>query len=166
MLDYNSCLLIVDVQNGFINEYTQHIPALVEVMQNDFKYVIVTKFYNSENSQYRKLLNWNKFSKNSHDTELAFNARKDSLILNKSIYTCINDEFRHFIRENSIKIIHICGIDTDICVTKCSVDIFEYGLTPIVLSNLCASHGGLEVHNCAIKILERFIGKNQIRNDY
>ena len=165
-MDKNSCLLIVDVQNGFINEYTQHIPQLVERAQNDFKYVIVTKFYNPINSPYRNLIKWNKFTENSRDTELAFNARKDSLVLNKPIYTCVNDDFKYFVNKNNIKTIYVCGIDTDICVTKCCVDIFEYGLIPIVISNLCASHAGVEINDWALKILARYIGKDQIQHGY
>ena len=155
-------LLIVDVQKGFINENTKHIPKLVERAQNSYKHVIVTKFYNKEKSPYRRLIKWQRFTENTEDTVLAFKPKKDALILEKSIYTCVNEEFVAFLEKNKIEEIDICGIDTDICVTKCAVDIFEINLTPIVLGYMCASHGGIEYHKFSLKILERFIGRNQV----
>ena len=44
----NSCLLIIDVQKGFINKHTKHIPKLVEDEQNKYENVYITQFFNPE----------------------------------------------------------------------------------------------------------------------
>lgn len=155
-------LLIIDVQKGFINEPTKHIPKLVESIQSDYEHVIITKFYNEEKSPYRSLINWNRFSINSKDTELAFTPRQDALIIEKPIYTCVNDKFLTYLQNHNITTIDICGIDTDICVTKCAVDLFEKNFIPKVLGKYCSSHAGKEHHDFALKILKRYIGKDQV----
>ncbi len=46
-----SCLLVVDVQKGFINDNSKHIPALIEKVQNDYDYLIATQFHNPDVSE-------------------------------------------------------------------------------------------------------------------
>lgn len=49
----------------------------------------------------------------------------DNKIFNKKIYSAVNDEFKTYIKENDINSIFLCGIDTDACVLKTAVDLFE-----------------------------------------
>ena len=156
------CLLIVDVQVGFINEATAHIPKLVETLQNEYEYVYATRFYNKEGSFYRKLINWDRFSKDSTDFPLAFTPSNNVILIDKSIYSCVNGNFLKDLKGKGIDNIDICGIDTDICVTKCAVDLFENGIIPFVLAKYCASHAGEEAHRYALKTLGRFIGRGQV----
>lgn len=158
-----SCLLIIDVQHGFINQSTKHIPLLVEREQEHYEYIIVTQFVNPEGSFYRKLMKWNRFAPDSADIKLAFMPKKGALIIEKHIYSCINDKVMKWIRDRGINTIYLCGLDTDFCVAKCAVDLFENGIEPVVIERLCASHSGIQYHNYAIKALKRFIGLEQIR---
>lgn len=159
------CLLIVDVQAGFINDATKHIPILVEELQKKYRYVYVTRFYNEENSFYRKLIKWDRFDKGSHDFQLAFKPVRDAVIIDKSLYSCVNASFLQDLRRNKIEDIDVCGVDTDICVTKCAVDLFEAGIIPRVLGDYCGSYAGQEVHIHALGTLERFIGEDQVVKD-
>lgn len=159
---HSPALLVVDVQRGFINEHTAHIPALIESLLPSYQNVFATRFYNPENSNYRRLIHWNRFSLGSGDFELAFKPTSNVRVIDKPIYTCVSPEFLDTLKSLEISDIHIAGIDTDICVTKCAVDIFERGLTPYVLAKYCASHAGPELHRAALKIIARFIGRGQI----
>jgi len=163
MNDLKQCILIVDVQAGFINEYTKHIPLLVENIQHEYKYAVAAKFFNPEHSFFRKLIKWDSFSLGSKDVELAFNFREDGLIIEKSIYSCVSDDFLSWLHNKDISVVHICGVDTDICVSKCAVDLFEKGIEPVVLGNLCASYAGEESHNFGLATLKRFIGESQVK---
>lgn len=158
----SECLLIVDVQVGFINEFTVHIPKLVEKLQNNYKYVYITKFFNKKNSFYRKLIKWERFDIESEDFQLAFNPVKHAIILNKSIYSCVNEDFIQDLNNKNITEIDICGIDTDICVTKCAVDLFEQNIIPFVLADYCGNNAGIEANMTAFNTLNRFIGKSQV----
>ena len=158
----NTCLLITDVQKGFINKFTEHIPKFVEKLQFEYETVLATRFFNKDGSFYHDLIKWHRFSKDSKDTELAFKIRSDAIVIEKHIYTCINVNFIKLLRSRNISEVHICGIDTDICVTKCAVDLFENNIVPVVLSKYCASTAGLDAHKNALKTLARYIGKSQI----
>lgn len=155
-------LLIVDVQNGFINESTKHIPYLVADLQMQYTKVYATRFYNEENSFFRTLLKWHRLSKDSPEFTLAFSPSDHTNLIDKNIYSCVNQDFLNILMESKCQTIDICGIDTDICVTKCAVDLFENGFVPNVLANFCASHAGIEAHENGLKTLGRYIGESQI----
>ena len=155
-------LIIVDVQKGFVNEQTKHIPALVERLQYDYDVVYVTRFINQPGSLYRQLIHWDHLSPESEEIELAFTPRPEAIILDKYVYTCIDDAFMERLRAQDIRAVDICGIETDICVTKCAVDLFERGIIPFVLKDYCATHASKEVEEAALSILQRYIGRSQV----
>ncbi len=155
-------LLIIDVQKGFINDATKHIPARVEGLQKKYKTVFATQFYNPDPSNFRKLIGWNRFTAGSPDTELAFTPIAHVAVITKPTYSCVTASFLEELKRRNIDTIHICGIDTDICVTKCAVDLFEKNLIPFVLKDCVASHAGIEAHRAALITIGRFIGRNQI----
>lgn len=157
-----SCLIVIDVQKGFINEWTEAVPAAVEAAQNDYDLVIATKFVNEADSPYRRLIGWERFAPGSPDTELAFTPRLGAQIIEKSVYTCVSAAFLEEAKVKGLTRIDLCGIATDNCVLKTAVDLFEAGLTPVVHADLCASHGGRELHESALVILRRFIGDAQV----
>lgn len=155
-------LLIVDVQNGFVNNKTKHIPDLVEKLQYNYELVIASRFINQLDSPYRRLIKWNHLSPDTDEIELAFKPKEGTVIIDKSIYTCIDESFLQLLKVNDIDAVDICGIDTDICVTKCAVDLFEKNITPFVLKDYCATHADADIQEAALIILARYIGKSQI----
>ncbi len=157
-----SCIIIVDVQKGFINRWTGHIPALVEALQNDYGRVIVTRFINPEGSMHRKLIGWRRFAPDSEDTELAFKPRPGATIIDKHTYTCVTPKLVDDLHQNCREPVHLCGIATDNCILKTAVDLFEAGITPVVLASASASHGGPDCHEAGLMLLRRFIGEAQV----
>ncbi len=158
-------LLIVDVQEGFFNKHTKAIPALVQELQHDYEYVFATQFINrGEGYQFVEWLKWKRFMEGSEDVELAFEPRKDTEIIEKHTYSsCVDTNFLESLSSKGIKEVHICGIDTDICVLASAVGLFDYGhFKPVVLSKYCASHAGKDYHDAALKILRRYIGEEQV----
>lgn len=156
------CLLIVDVQRGFINQWTAHIPAAVEALQQGFRRVVVTRFFNPEGSLYRRLIGWQRFAKDSDDFPLAFTPPAGAPVIDKPTYTCVGVKFLETLAGWEVGRVHVCGIATDNCVLKCAVDLFEAGIEPVVLAAACASHGGPDCHAAGIKLLQRFIGAGQV----
>lgn len=155
-------LLIVDVQKGFINEATRHIPAIAERLAADYEAVIATRFVNPGGSAYRRLIHWRRFAPGSADTELAFRPPAGAEVIEKRRYTCVDAAFLGRLRDLGAEEVHLCGIATDNCVLKCAVDLFEAGLRPVVLASACASHAGPEYHEWGLRILARLIGTDQI----
>lgn len=155
-------LLIVDVQNGFVNEKTKHIPTLVEKLQYNYDLVIATRFINLPDSPFRRLIKWDHLSPDTNEIELAFKPKEGAVVIDKYIYSCIDEPFLRLLKDKGIEAVDICGIDTDICVTKCAVDLFERNITPYVLKDYCATHADADVQESALIILARYIGKTQI----
>lgn len=159
----NAALLIVDVQHGFINDATAHIPARVEALQSQYATVVATRFVNLPDSNYRRLIHWERFSPGSQDIALAFAPAAHATILDKPRYTCVDEAFLALLERSGCDTVHLCGINTDLCVMKCAIDLFEAGRIPVVLAACCASRAGAEVHAVALDILARAIGRDQIR---
>ncbi len=155
-------LLIIDVQNGFINDATRHIPGRVQALAESYPRVMVTRFSNPEGSNYRRLMGWTRLKPGTDDTALAFTPPGGTTVIDKTIYSCVSPEFLASLAADGIDTVHICGIATDNCVLKCAVDLFEAGLKPVVLTDYCASHGGEEVHQCGLTLLRRLIGEAQV----
>ncbi|MBR1991970.1 MAG: cysteine hydrolase [Bacteroidales bacterium] len=155
-------LLIVDVQNGFVNEKTKHIPRLVEKLQYNYDLVIATRFINLPDSPFRRLIKWNRLSPGTNEIDLAFKPKEGIVVVDKYIYSCIDETFLRLLEDKGIEAVDICGIDTDICVTKCAVDLFERNMTPYVLRDYCATHADADIQEAALVILARYIGKSQI----
>ena len=158
----DSLLVIIDVQKGFINDWTRHIPKAVETLQKDFNYVIATKFINPNPSPFRTFIGWTRFAPDAPtDTDLAFTPRGDSTVVEKSLYTAA-PEIISFTKEREISKVSLCGIATDNCVLKTAADLFESSLRPLILTDYCASHGGPDAHNAGLLILRRMVGTDQV----
>lgn len=157
-----SQLLIIDVQNGFINDWTAHVPMRVEGLQETFDSVLVTRLYNPQKSLYRKLIGWNGFSLGSVDTQLAFAPSPDTTIIDKSSYSCVNTAFIDRLRRDGVSRVHLCGTNTDGSVLASAIGLFEAGFEPVILAHACGSTNGHTEHQAALQILRRLIGEKQV----
>lgn len=159
----NSLLLVIDLQNQFINKHTKLLPKKIEELINSKKYnfVAFTKFLNSTESIFYKSLNWEGCI-TTESRELAICSGGGEPIFEKTIYSALNQELKNFIAKNKISKIYLCGIDTECCVLKTALDMFESGLDVYVLKDYCACTRGKHRHNNALKILKRNIGKDKV----
>ena len=158
----DTALLIVDVQEGFVNDSTRHVVPAVEKLQYRYEHIYATRFINGADSPHRNFIDWHRFGEYSPEIELAFVPSPKAVILDKTAYTCVTPAFMDDLRERGVVEVHICGIDTDVCVLKCAVDLFENGIRPVVLSQASASHAGDDYHQSALHILPRLIGARQV----
>lgn len=154
-------LLIIDMQNGFINEYTCHLPEKIEKLQNDYENIYVVQFVNLHNSLFRTLLNWNSFDITSHETELAFNVKPNVRLYQKYTYG-IPEGLLHDLKDFDIRDIDLCGIYSDACLLKSALDLFDAGIVPQILSNYSACSEGLDRHKKYLTMLRNLIGKQNI----
>jgi nicotinamidase-related amidase len=161
-------LLVVDVQKGFVNEFTRHIPArIARLIERDRPDpILFTRFVNTPESPYSRFLDWTDCS-DPPETDLAPEvtgfARMDRLFA-KPGFAGISDELRDFLTARKFEEITVVGIDTDMCVLKIALDIFDLGVKPVVLTDCCASTGGLQAHLAGLAVLARNIGAAQLRD--
>lgn len=155
-------LLIIDLQNNFINENTKDIPDKIKhyIETNALDYVCFTKFINELDNNFYNKLNYIGCVEDE-DREIVLNT-DNYKIFTKKTYTALTEELKEYIKINNINTIYLCGIDTDACVLKTALDLFDYNLDVKILKDLCMSHSGIDYHNYALKLLEKLIGKNNI----
>jgi nicotinamidase-related amidase len=160
-------LLVVDIQQGFLNQFTEHLPARVARLIESGRYgpLLFTRFINPEGSAYRRLLNWHACA-GPPDTTLASELAGYSeagTVFDKHGLAGLPPELREHFRQLDAKRVYVVGIDTDMCVLKCAMDLFDLGLEPIVWADCCASTAGLQAHLAGLAILGRNIGPHQLQ---
>lgn len=165
LVPYKTALVVIDMQKGFLNEHTAHLPAkIVELVESRcFGHVLYTQFFNGRGSPFRRILNWRKFT-GDHDAALLDEiAEHAETVLSKGLYSCFSPEMLRWLgRHEEIDTLFFCGVDTDVCVLKSAVDAFELGYVPFVITDGCASHGGSEAHDAGLRVLTRMIGAAQL----
>lgn len=155
-------LLIIDLQQAFINENTEYIINKISDLLDNNKYdeVAFTRFVNSYDNVCYKRLGW--------EDCISLESKKikidtyDKKIFDKETYTSLTDEFKNYIKENKIEKIYLCGIDTECCVLKTAYDLFENDYDVYVLKDYCACMDGIDSHNSALNILKRNIGEDRV----
>lgn len=133
---------------------------LVDQRGSAFECVLLTKFRNAENSNFRRLINWNRLS---DDVDTAIDERLDGigLVVEKETYSAVAD-ILPILKERRIEHVFICGIDTDVCVLQHAAGFFDAGLVPVVLADACATTAGSDIQDAALVILRRTIGAGQV----
>jgi nicotinamidase-related amidase len=161
-----SVLLVIDMQNGFLGEKSRHIIPNVVTLAIECQLrsipIVFTRFHNREGSPYESLIGWRRLR-----TEIETNITEElsvfsGQIIDKNFYSAFTDDFEQLLNENGWRTLILCGVETDSCVMKTAVDAFERNLTPVVISDASASQAGLDMHNAGLRILGRFIGKDQL----
>ena len=169
MSERKPVLVVVDVQNGFITEYSRPVvPVIADLVrrwQAAHGDVVFTRYLNYSGSQFERLIGWSKMidaPETDLVAELTPHAGSQTPVIDKYIYTLFTPEGTQLVDERGWTDLYVCGIDTEICVLKTAVDAFEHDLTPWILKDACASHSGPKAHAAGLFIAGRFIGTNQI----
>ena len=155
-------LLAVDLQNGFLSspECKAVVSKVVE-RASKFHQVWATRFFN-RNANFSRQLNWNEMV-SGQSTELSTIL---SPVVNKTFdkpsYSPVSQALLQALLRDAITTVAVCGVDTDACVMATALGLFDAGFETFVVSDGCASSGGQEYHEAAIKILERNIGAEYV----
>lgn len=162
----NPVLAVVDMQNGFLGEKSKYVIPnvvnLVQECQNHSIPTIFTRFHNQENSPFENLIGWTRL-RDSSEVEITDQLKPFvKTVIDKDFYSAFTESFNELVKQNNWKTIIVCGVATESCVMKTAVDAFEKNLTPLVVSDACASHAGKQMHESGLTILGRFIGDGQI----
>jgi nicotinamidase-related amidase len=159
-------LLVVDVQRGFVNEYTSHLPARIARLVGTRRYdpIYFTRFENPPGGPYRRYLDWHGCAK-PPETRLApevapFAAAER--IFSKPGYAGLPDALAGVLRDSGVERVTVVGLDTDMCVLKVVMDLFDVAIEPLVLVDCCASTAGLQAHLAGLAVLSRNIGAGRL----
>lgn len=161
-------LLVVDVQAGFINQYTHHIPQRVArlIGGGECAPVLFTRFVNAPDGPYYRFLEWHGCEREP-EINLVPELEpfvKPGTVFCKSGLCGMPDELAGYLQQQHIERVCIAGIDTDMCVLKIAMDLFDIGIEPVVLTDCCASTAGLQAHLAGLAVLSRNIGASRLRD--
>lgn len=112
--------------------------------KNNFDYVAFTKFINFDTCNFNTVLNY-KGCMSEEERNIVIDTGNNKIFC-KSVYTALNNELIDYINNNNINMIYVCGIDTDACVLKTAIDLFENNYNFRVIENCSMSHSGKEFH--------------------
>lgn len=159
-----NCLVLIDVQNGFITKETEYILTPVNNLleSQKFDFIIATRFDNKNGSPFQRLLSWYELSTEGEAKLYDSVEKAADLIINKNLYTAVTNKMLDFIKENKISDVFIAGIGTDTSVLKTAADFFEHGVRSYVLSEFTASGGGKDNHDAGLKVLKRLLGEDAV----
>ena len=154
-------LLVIDVQNYFINKHTKHLPKIISAFikrnKNNFDYILFTKFINNRKSNFVKILKWNKCFKSPeidiHKDILEF-TNKNNVFVKAMFSPFKSKKFISFMKKNRINELYVCGTDTEACVYATAIDAFDMGYKIKILKNLCGSHHGKKQHKIGCRLIE------------
>ncbi len=160
----HTALVVIDVQNCFVNKHTKEIPDKIAryIKQQKFDYVLFTTFVLDKRSNFYKLLNWKAFYSSPdtsvHEKISRFTNRQNTFP--RSTYSVFKlKRFLSFLKRSKIKDIALCGMDSDGCVLASAFDAFDLGYNVRVLRTLVASSGGKKFDQAAKAVVKRNLEK-------
>ncbi|WP_326597884.1 isochorismatase family cysteine hydrolase [Streptomyces sp. NBC_01803] len=162
-------LVVVDVQNGFVNEHSGHVvPAVVNLAREWIalrRPVVFTCYHNYPDSPYERFFSWTRLQ-GSPDTDLvpalAELAEAAHPVIDKTGYSFLNPQGEELVAKEGWTDLIFCGIATESCVLKSAADTFERGLAPWIVTDACASDAGPAVHDAGLLVARRLIGRGQL----
>ena len=159
------CLVIIDVQKGFLTKDTAFIPEKVKKLidTRKFDHIVATRFINSKESPHYIFTQWDNMMDDVSQRLDPIVEQISEKIFDKSINSCFTYELLKFLEKEHIEKLCFVGIDTDCCVLKAAFDSFDRKIPFEVLTEFCASTGGVEIHNAACQIMKRSLGEAFIK---
>ncbi|MEV6340957.1 isochorismatase family cysteine hydrolase [Nocardia vinacea] len=175
MIDIDrAALLVIDVQNGFVNEFSAHVVPVIADLATRWartgRPTVYTRYWNYPGSPWERLIGW-KALYGPPETDIVDElahlvTEPGAQLLDKKVYTALTPKGIDLLRALDVTDLIICGIATDACILKTALDAFEHGYTPWVIRDAVASnatrHRATEIHESALLHISRLVGEGQI----
>lgn len=152
-------LIIVDLQNYFMDERTTHLVEGIKkaIESGEYDEVVFTRFINRPDSSFVR--NGWEGCMGSPETDIYPSLKPylgDAAVFDKYGFSAFRAEGIHeYLKRKGITEVHLCGTDTDACVLASAYDGFELGYDVKVIEGLCASRNGREYHQMGLSLLRR-----------
>lgn len=158
--------LIVDMQKGFINHFTEELVWKIHDFQHRIgKRVITagTRYVNHERTACYLFEGWKNCMEGTEEAEIVPELRAGmERVFDKDKYSCWNEEMQIFVRENDITKIYFAGVNTGCCVLHSVLDCYNDLVECAVIEDLCGSTSGSEEHENALAVLRSCITEKRV----
>lgn len=159
-------LLIIDMQNGFINRNTEGIDnRILKFLDRIRDRVIVagTRYVNHEHTACYIFEGWKSCMAGTEEAEVIPTLRPFmARVFDKNKYSCWNDEMKAFIRDNEIEKVYFAGVNTGCCVLHSVFDFYNDLVDCSVIEDLCGSTSGVREHEAALIVLRSCITDGRV----
>lgn len=162
-----NALIIIDMQKGFINENTKHLPCrirqYIQQHKGEFDAIAGTAYINNVGTACHIFEGWDECMEGSEESEIVpeLKGYMDK-IFNKSKYSCWNKEFRQWVEWNQFDKLYFVGISTACCVLHSAFDAYNDLQDCCVIEDLCGSTRGESTQRAAIQILKECITEERV----
>lgn len=154
-------ILLVDIQEGYMNEDLRNLPKDIEkhVKNYDYDLVIATRFINKNDSLHQSDIHIKDMTVFSSKAKLVEPIDKIAdFILMKSTYTSYTVDVAKLLEKKDVKQVYIAGLNTETSILATALDLFDKGIKPVVLSHLCNTTNGKRINEAALEILRIAVG--------
>jgi len=153
-------LLVIDVQDIFMNRHVEHIPGRIVSLINAAEYAIYVEaiFHAEPGSIWDRQQQWSG-PKNGHLASMpelsSALAKKQAVRLEKDTRSAFRSEFplHKYLQDNDIEEVHIVGVDTSDCVLATAHEAFDLGYFTFVIEECCEVAHDRTLHEKAVDIL-------------
>lgn len=158
-------LIIVDMQNAFINENTMGIEYKIRdfIEETGIKDVVATRYINNRDTACYRFEGWKECMEGSMQTEVVETLKpyvKKEFLKHK--YSCWNDEMKNYVRDNGYDVVLFAGVNTGCCVLHSVFDCYNDVMECRVIEDLCGSTSGKELHEAAITVIKSCITDERV----
>ena len=159
-------LVIVDMQNGFMNEHTKHLESdicrFIDANKDLFNGVVATQYVNNLNTPCSVFEGWTDCMDGTEDAELlpSIASRVDK-VFKKDVYSCWEDMCA-YVKAHEIDKLYFVGVNTGCCVLHSAFDFYNHLIDCSVISDLCGSTSGIKSHEAALMILSECITSQRV----
>jgi len=148
-------LIVVDLQRAFLPP-----PAMVEKIRAllpEYTIVVATQFLNRPGSLYETRLNYARCQIGSEESEIVIPLRPQAVF---DRY-CYGLQAPHiaWLKKQDVAQWDIVGCDTEACVLATCYALWNNAIPFRVLAHLCHSSGGADLHDAALRVMERSFGQ-------
>lgn len=158
--------LIVDMQKGFINQFTEDLVWKIRDFQHRIERHVLTagtRYVNHERTACYLFEGWKNCMEGTEEAEIVPELRAGmERVFDKDKYSCWNEEMQIFVRENDITKIYFAGVNTGCCVLHSVLDCYNDLVECAVIEDLCGSTSGLEEHENALAVLRSCITEKRV----
>lgn len=160
----DACLLVVDVQRQFVTPRTAHLPARIVAALPGYRFAVLSRLVPDEDSPVVRWKGFRAAPADAPESALAVEppSGAETLVTLKTSFSALTAEARAWLAERGVREIHVCGMDTDLCVTRTLHDVMEAGFEPALRADLCASAAGEELHRHGLAVARRLIGRARV----
>ena len=159
-------LLIIDMQNGFINNFTAGLVGKILEFHSRVNANVITagtRYVNHKHTACYMFEEWKSCMEGSEEAETVPALRGCMMrVFDKDKYSCWNEELKTFVREHESRKIYFAGVNTGCCVLNSALDCYNDLVDCAVIEDLCGSTSGTEEHEAALTVLRSCITPGRV----